>query len=221
MNTIAMEKFNEAQKQEINWGLKMQIDVSLYAHPKLPSFRMKKTRLSLWRKRVDFYAQGLSPEQRFEVECGLMQGVDVISYASANILAAQMCEIRQGLVEGFSPSPDTNNVIAELRKYQMSQVLHRFPLVNADIFHGLTFSKAQTEEICIGSQAGLGAKLQMYACPDFDADQMREIRLGLTHSIDAESFAGGRYSAKEMREIRLALEKGKKKKKKKESEMEM
>ena len=61
----------------------------------------------------------------------------------------------------------------------------------------------------------------MYVCPDFDADQMREIRLGLTHDIDTESYADGQYSAKEMREIRLALEKGKKKKKKKESEMEM
>lgn len=85
MNTILLNKFNEPQKQEINWKLLMQVDVSLFAHVKLSSYRMKKIRLRLRRQKVDYYAVGRSNEQRCEVEYALLQGADVFAYANANI----------------------------------------------------------------------------------------------------------------------------------------
>ena len=98
MNTILLHKFNESQRQEINWGLLMQVDVSLFAHVKLPSHRMKKIRLRLWRQKVDYYAVGLSIEQRREVEYGLLQGADVFAYANANIPVLEMEKIRNTLL---------------------------------------------------------------------------------------------------------------------------
>jgi len=160
-----------------------------------------------------FASVDFSPPQMHEIRMALMSNLSVVSFAKKDIPAAQMREIRKGLAEGFSPNTETDDVLFELRKFQMSQVLQRFPLINAGIFRGLVFSKAQAEEICIGRQAGLGVELQMYVRPDFNPDQMRETRLGLTHGIDAESYASAIYSADQMREIRLLLEtvQGKKK----------
>ena len=162
---------------------------------------------------TQFASVGFTPPQMHEIRMALMSNLSVVSFAKKEIPALQMREIRKGLAEGFSPNTEKDDVLFELRKFQMSQVLQRFPQINAGIFRGLIFSKEQAEEICIGRQAGLGVELQIYARPDFDPDKMREIRLGLMHGIDAESYASVIYSAGQMREIRLLLEtvQGKKK----------
>lgn len=42
---------------------------------------------------------------------------------------------------------------------------------------------------------------------EYDSSQMREIRLGLLHNIDVESYLNPKFSDNKMKQIRLDLEK--------------
>jgi hypothetical protein len=162
---------------------------------------------------ISLYAsEQFTAEQMHELRLGMLSKLNVSVFAKKEIPAEQMRAIRTEILSGYVPN-ETRDPLLDLRQFQMAQVLKKYPWINEGIFHGQTFSREQAEEICAGRQAGLGATLRVYVSPLFTPGQMREIRLGLVHGVDAESYAIPGYSAEQMREIRTVLEElhGKKK----------
>ena len=70
-------------------------------------------------------------------------------------------------------------------------------------YNGKKFDADQMREIRIGQQIGID--VNVYADPKFDADQMTQIRDGLDRGINASLYANPQYSWAIMEEIRIAM----------------
>ena len=98
-----MSVFTQAQLIEIKKGQLLGLDITVYAHRKYTACKMHQIRNALWRKKIDkFVWDGISTEQKHEIEFGLIQGVDVSVYASPDYTAAEMESLRRHLLQEAS-----------------------------------------------------------------------------------------------------------------------
>lgn len=95
-----MSVFTQAQLIEIRKGQLLELDITVYAHKKYDACKMRQIRNTLWRERVEKYLwEGISTEQKREIEFGLIQGVEVSIYASPEYSAIEMQTLRRHLVK--------------------------------------------------------------------------------------------------------------------------
>jgi len=142
-----------------------------------------------------------TPDQKQEIEKGILEGLNVDIYARPEFLAIQMFQIRLGMEQKLQ--------------------VERYASVDYDWF--------QMEEIRRGLKSKID--VEKYASPDIPFDIMRQIRLGLEQGIDLsqeEGYPAGvlrelrlatasgvdirkyikaGYDEEQLKEIRIALEK--------------
>lgn len=98
-----MSGFTQAQIIEIKKGQMLGLDVTVYAHKKYAAYKMHQIRISMWQKEINkFVWDGISPEQKREIEFGLIQGVDVSVYARPDYANIEMESLRRKLLQEAS-----------------------------------------------------------------------------------------------------------------------
>ncbi len=222
--------FTLDQINEIQDGLELGLDISVYAKKEFFAIQMRQIRLGqIERLPVEVYA---SVEydwfQMEEIRRGLQDGVDISVYANPSISYDRMRQIRLGLKSGINLANYAKmdaGVLRELRKALLSKIyiveyiqqgydaeqleqirialekrLNIVPYLNKGL-RGVSI-----REICDGLEKGLD--VSCYAKVDFNWQQMREIRLGMENRIDVSCYANPLYEWQQMQEIRLGLENG-------------
>ena len=124
--------------------------------------------------------------QQKEIIKGLENELDVSIYAKPNFSSFQMYIIRKGLEENLEVS------IYAKECFNVSQMSF------LNFVLGNNCSLKDKEKILI------------FAKPEFDHDQMKEIYLGLQANIDATIYANPRFDWKQMKAFREKLENDKK-----------
>ena len=95
-----MDAYSQAQIIEIRKGQMLGLDITVYAHKKYDACKMRTLRNNLWNKKIQTYVwEGISIEQKREIEFGLIQGVDVSVYATPEYTAVEMEAIRRHLIK--------------------------------------------------------------------------------------------------------------------------
>ncbi len=222
--------FTLDQINEIQEGLELGLDTSVYAKKEFFAIQMRQIRLGqMERLPVEVYA---STEydwfQMEEIRCGLQDGLDITIYANPSISYDRMRQIRLGLKDGINLSNYRKleaGVLRELRKALLSKIyiveyiqqgyeaeqLEQIRIalekhLNITPYLHKEFRGVSIHEICEGLEKGLD--VSCYAKLEFSWQQMREIRLGMENRIDVSSYANSLYDWQQMHEIRLGLESG-------------
>ena len=222
--------FTQDQINEIQEGLELGLDTSVYAKKEFFAIQMRQIRLGqMERLPVEVYAStDYDWFQMEEIRSGLQDGVDITLYANPSISYDRMRQIRLGLNSGVDLSKYKKldaGVLRELRKALMSKIyiveyiqqgynaeqleqirialekhLNITPYLNKEL-RGVSI-----HEIVEGLDKGLD--VSCYARIDFSWQQMREIRLGMENRIDVSCYAKPLYDWQQMQEIRLGMESG-------------
>lgn len=103
---VSKYEFDNAQKDQIRYGLKKGLDVTLYAKSEFDWAQMEEIRFGLENKvNVSIYAK---PEftwgQMREIRCGLESKIDYTIYANSGFDRGQMYEIRIGIEKDLDVS---------------------------------------------------------------------------------------------------------------------
>ncbi len=222
--------FTPDQINEIQEGLELGLDTSVYAKKEFFAIQMRQIRLGQIEKLpVEVYATtDYDWFQMEEIRRGLQDGVDISVYANPSIAYDRMRQIRLGLKSGINLSNYVRmdaGVLRELRKALLSKIyiveyiqqgydaeqleqirialekrLNIVPYLNKGL-RGVSI-----REICEGLEKGLD--VSCYAKAAFSWQQMREIRLGMENRVDVSCYANPLYEWQQMQEIRLGLEGG-------------
>ena len=222
--------FTQDQISEIQEGLELGLDVSVYAKKEFFAIQMRQIRLGQIEKLpVEIYASPVYDWfQMEEIRRGLQDGVDINVFANPSISYDKMRQIRLGLNEGVNLSNYTRldaGVLRELRKALLSKIyivdyiqqgyeaeqLEQIRIAlekKLDIVPYLQkeLRGVSIHEIMEGLEKGLD--VSCYAKVEFSWQQMREIRLGMENRVDVSYYANPFYDWQQMHEIRLGLEKG-------------
>ena len=107
--------FKPEQLEEIKKGIDLGIDVSLYAYPIMNSDTMRRIREEILYKEymqhcieseskiqfsIDDEDELYDEDQKYELDLGIENGVDITRYDDPNLESRQMCQIRLGLEAG-------------------------------------------------------------------------------------------------------------------------
>ena len=222
--------FTQDQISEIQEGLELGLDTSVYAKKEFFAIQMRQIRLGMIEKLpVEVYASPVYDWfQMEEIRRGLQDGVDINVYANPSISYDKMRQIRLGLKDGVDLSNYQRldaGVLRELRKALLSKIyiveyiqqgyeaeqLEQIRMalekkLNIKPYLHKEFRGVSIHEIAEGLEKGLD--VSCYAKLDFSWQQMREIRLGMENRIDVACYANPLYDWQQMREIRLGLENG-------------
>ncbi|MCH5337873.1 MAG: DUF342 domain-containing protein [Acetatifactor sp.] len=222
--------FTLDQINEIQEGLELGLDTSIYAKKEFFAIQMRQIRLGMMDKLpVEVYAStAYDWFQMEEIRCGLQDGVDIMVYANPSISYDRMRQIRLGLQNGINLSKYKKleaGVLRELRKALLSKIyiveyiqqgynaeqLEQIRIalekhLNIVPYLQKEFRGVSIREIREGLEKGLD--VSCYAKLDFSWQQMREIRLGMENRVDVSYYANSLYEWQQMQEIRLGLENG-------------
>lgn len=222
--------FTLDQINEIQEGIELGLDTSMYAKKEFFAIQMRQIRLGMMEKLpVEVYAStAYDWFQMEEIRCGLQDGVDILVYANPSISYDRMRQIRLGLQNGIDLSKYKKleaGVLRELRKALLSKIyiveyiqqgynaeqLEQIRIalekhLNIVPYLQKEFRGVSIHEIREGLEKGLD--VSCYAKLDFSWQQMREIRLGMENRIDVSYYANPLYDWQQMQEIRLGLENG-------------
>lgn len=222
--------FTLDQINEIQEGLELGLDISVYAKKEFFAIQMRQIRLGQIEKLpVEVYASvDYDWFQMEEIRRGLQDGVDITVYANPSITYDRMRQIRLGLKNGINLAKYVKwdaGVLRELRKALLSKIyivefiqqgydaeqLEQIRIAlekHLDIVPYLNkgLRGVSIREIQEGLEKGLD--VSCYAKIDFNWHQMREIRLGMENRIDVSNYANSMYDWQQMHEIRLGLENG-------------
>lgn len=222
--------FTQDQINEIQEGLELGLDTSVYARKEFFAIQMRQIRLGMMeRLPVEVYAStDYDWFQMEEIRRGLQDGVDINVYANPSISYDRMRQIRLGLKSGINLKNYARldaGVLRELRKALLSKIyiveyiqqgyeaeqLEQIRIalekhLNITPYLHKELRGVSIHEICEGLEKGLD--VSCYAKLDFSWRQMREIRLGMENRIDVSCYANPLYEWQQMQEIRLGLESG-------------
>ena len=222
--------FTLDQINEIQEGLELGLDTSVYAKKEFFAIQMRQIRLGLMEGLpVEVYAStDYDWFQMEEIRSGLQDGVDITVYANPSISYDKMRQIRLGLKSGVNLANYKKldaGVLRELRKALMSKIyivefiqqgytaeqLEQIRIALEKHLNIVPYLRKELRgvsihEICEGLEKGLD--VSRYAKVEFSWQQMREIRLGMENRIDVSYYANPLYEWQQMHEIRLGLENG-------------
>lgn len=169
------EQFSRLQVEQIQWGLKDGVDVSIYAITEFDYQQMRAIRF------------------------GLKAGLDVSIYAKPEYDASQMGEIQEGLAKGLEVSIYTN---PEFTSFQMGEIRYGLEKgLDATHYANPAFEPELMQQIREGLREGVD--VTHYANPEFNHRQMSEIRLGLGMNVDVSVYAKPEISWDNMRRARF------------------
>jgi len=172
------KEFNYYQISEIMLGEMQSLNTSIYAKPEFLHEQMREIRLGL---EICYYGYELGTYAKKMVE----------SYAKPEIHASQMREIRIKIEK-------IENICCEYGLYYDNQLKY-FRISDKKVKGGWS---AQNE-ILQGLEKNLDVSI--YAKPEFNAQQMCQIKQGLKKGLDVSIYAKPEIPASQMREIRLSL----------------
>ena len=222
--------FTLDQINEIQEGLELGLDISVYAKKEFFAIQMRQIRLGMMEKLpVEAYAStDYDWFQMEEIRCGLQDGLDITVYANPSISYDKMRQIRLGLKNGVNLANYTKldaGVLRELRKALLSKIyivdyiqqgygaeqLEQIRLALEKHLNIVPYLQKELRgvsihEICEGLEKGLD--VSCYAKIEFSWQQMRQIRLGMENRVDVSCYANPLYEWQQMQEIRLGLENG-------------
>lgn len=194
--------FTKSQKFEIEEGIRLGLDVGIYAKPEFMAIQMYEIRLGLMdglpvekyaRTEYDWF-------QMEEIRKGLKSGLEIEKYANPAIPFEVMRQIRKGLKIGIDISQGAGfpaEILRQLRKAAKAGV-------NLAEYIRAGYDGEQLREIRVAMQNGV--QLEPYLSKDYRNVSLREIRLGLERNIEVSRYARPEFTWRQMREIRLGLE---------------
>lgn len=169
--------FSSLELDEIIYGLKEKLDVSIYANHKFDYKQMEQIRLGLlFGIDVSIYAKyEFDYEQMEQIRDGLYKDIDISWYNNPNLNWLQMQEIKLGIIEG----------------------------IDVSYFAKIEYSWLQMQEIRLGLKSGI--EVNWYLNPNFTEKQMEQIRLGLIEKMDVSWYNNPKISAQRMEQIRTFI----------------
>lgn len=200
--------FDYLQMKEIRKALEDKLDVSVFAHIKIPYMKMRVARRSARdglvfnEKLIANYDAGTLEQ----LHKAFLDKVDISSYVKAGYMAEQLDEIRTCIKEGIQIDPYINvnmrsDCIKEIRLGIESGI-------NVDQYADAVYSWLQMREMRLGLEHQID--ISAYRNPYYWPDQMHEIRLGLEDGLDVSSYATFMYTGKDMFRLRHELMAGQK-----------
>lgn len=227
MDDVLSAKFTKDQLEEIELGLKDDVDVSFYAKEEFLAIQMRQIRIGLLSGvRVSVYSDPTFDWfQMEELRLGLENHVNVEKYKNPQLSYRKMREIRKGLMAGIDLSNQAGKqpeVLRQIRKayvdrvdiskyveekYNPGQLREiRKALVEGlkiDDYVSVEYRGSALHELIKGLQSGVD--VSVYADPNYSWRQMREIRLGLENQLDVSRYSNNYYDWQQMRQIRQGL----------------
>lgn len=169
--------FSSLELDEIIYGLKNKLNVSIYANTKFNYEQMEQIRLGLLNSLpVLIYAiPEFSSKQMYEIRLGLSKGLDISWYNDPKFNWEQMRQIRLGLEKSL-------------------EIL---------CFAKIEYSWLQMEQIRLGLKYEID--VNWYLNSNFTEKQMEQIRLGLIEKMDVSWYNNPKISAQRMEQIRTFI----------------
>lgn len=143
-----------------------------------------------------------SPDQKQEIEKGLLEGLDVSIYANQEYLAIQMLQIRLGLEEKL---PVESYASPDFDWFQMEEI--RLGL-KGRIDTAKYASKDISFDVMRQIRKGLEQGIDLSDKKDYPAGVLRQLRKATRDGIDINKYISKGYEEEQLNEIRIALEKG-------------
>lgn len=152
-------------------------------------------------------AEYISEKAMAEILKGIRQRLPVKEYANKKFSPEQMKQIRLGMKSGISYQLYAAPYISLSAMKQWRKMLEK-GVGDKDIIDylaqdGRSYDAEQIKQIRMGMKDKLDVKL--FANPDYSAEQMKQIRLGVKNDIDYEVYANGNFTAEQMQKIRLEM----------------
>ncbi len=142
-------------------------------------------------------------EQMVEILKGLMQGVDITEYNRKELSAEQMKELRLGLRAGMDVSEwNSKYISADVMRELRKYDKQGIKLQDKHI-DASKYDAQQLKEIRLGINQKVTIK--HYLNPEYTAEQMKEIRLGQRANLKSEIYESPDFSAEQMRMLRHRL----------------
>lgn len=142
-----------------------------------------------------------TPDQKQEIEKGMLEGIDVSVYAKPEYLAIQMFQIRLGLEDrldvGSYASPDYD-------WFQMEEI-------RKGLKHKVDITKYASSDIPFDVmrqiREGLEQGIDLSDKKSYSAGVLRQLRLAMSNNVDIDKYISAGYEEEQLKEIRIALEK--------------
>ena len=143
--------------------------------------------------------------QMKELVKGARSGIDISVFRNSQLSAEQMKQIRLGAEQGLDVSkyafPYFNAGVMKQMRLALLDGVENFDVLS--VREGPNFNAEQAKEIRLGLERNLN--VNVYANSELDAEQMKQIRLGLTQQLPVEMYATTDFSSVQMKQLRIEL----------------
>ena len=147
-------------------------------------------------------SEEFSPDQKQEIEKGVLEGIDVGIYAKPEYLAIQMFQIRLGLEEKL---PVESYASPDFDWFQMEEI--RLGL-KSRIDTSKYASKDIPFDVMRQIRKGLEQGIDLSEKKNYPAGVLRQLRRATAAGINIDKYINEGYEEEQLNEIRVALEKG-------------
>lgn len=145
-----------------------------------------------------------SNEQMREIYHGIRFGVDVAQYRNHELKPEQMKQLRLGLQQGVDISKYNKPYIDAKSMQELRKALASGVTTNVfDVHEGINYNAEQVKQIRLGLENG--QNIELWANPEMSAEQMKEIRLGQRDSLNAELYASTDFTVEQMKKMRFEM----------------
>lgn len=186
-------KYNVSQMKQIYLGLKKNLDVSKYADPSISARQMEQIRSSLTSEKETKVKSQFTEEQLEQINKGKEEGINVSIYTNPKFTADQMKKIRYIL---SSVNQDTHRY-SQILKYLDEDLKI---LISPDSHYDSDFIT-----YFLGSYLFNSSMLHKCLSVNFTLAHIKEILAASRDGIDMSFYIDSRYSAEQLKWIRLGL----------------
>lgn len=152
-------------------------------------------------------AKRIDDKSMAEIIKGIRQRLPVKEYADRKFSAEQMKQIRLGMKNGISYQLYAAPYISPNAMKQWRKMLENGKndksIIDFLAQDGRSYNAEQVKQIRIGMKDNIDVKI--FANPDFSAEQMKQIRLGAKNGIDYDVYADECFSAEQMHKLRVEM----------------
>lgn len=227
IEVYANKQLMPQQMYQLRLGLEQGLDMLPYADPEYDFFQLEEIRIGLSEglyvkkydskdmdsKKMHQMRRGLEegmdlsdflkfPDDVMrEIRHGLVNKVDLTTFAEAGYDAGQLVQIGAAISEGL----DIEQYLSlDFRGVSVSEIVQGLrDNVDVEIYAKPCYTWSQMEQIRLGLLSQID--VSYYASPLYDRYQMEEIRLGLEEGLEVTEYTSLMYPAADMRRIREEL----------------
>jgi hypothetical protein len=192
--------FKWKQMHQIRLGLEQELDVSKYADLDFDWKQMYQIRCGLINNvNVSYYANPIYNHKQMEqLRLGLEDGINIVPYAYIVDYIPCTKENSDNMDE------EEHEEFDSIRSNTIYKLSHDFVTAIKEFNNDTRYDKNMKDLIKRGILEGLN--VSYYTNPKFSYGQMIEIYLGLKHNVDVSIYATDDFDARQMKTIRIALE---------------